>query len=65
MAKYYVRIESEKGKQVSVSGDEYVDIDIYAGNKRIASLTVRESDDRNGTAIYDQNDDEIVTTKQK
>lgn len=55
--KYFVRIESEKGKQVSVSGNEFIDIDIYVGNRRIKAFTIREGDDGPQVfQVFDEND---------
>src|SRR3990167_321703 len=60
--KYFIRIENEAGKVDGMGGNEYLDIDITAGNKVIARLTVRENE--HGTAaVYDEHDRDISTRR--
>lgn len=51
--KLYARIENEAGKVDGMGGNEYLDIDITAGNKVIARLTVRDGH------VYNENDNDI------
>ena len=55
--KLYATIENEQGKQASKAGNEYLDIDIFSGNTKIASLTVREGE--YGIAVFNENDRDI------
>ncbi len=59
--RYAIRITSDTGKVVTVSGKEYIDIDVIAGNKRIAALTVREGED--GPAVFDAADHDIAAPR--
>lgn len=62
--KYCIRLTNEKGKEVKLAGNEYIDIDVFDGNKRIVAFTMRPNgnyaDER--AAIFDKNDKEIVTS---
>lgn len=51
--KYSVKLTREDGKTVTLAANEYIDIDITEGNRRIFTLTLR-----NGK-LYDQHDNEI------
>lgn len=64
MARIFASIESEKGKVVGTSGDEYLDIDILVGNRRLAALTVRKNEEGN-FAVFNENDDDISTATGK
>lgn len=59
--KYYVRLRNEKGKEIGIGGNEYIDIDIMDGNKRIGAFTVRPNgdDQRESAAVFDGNDNRI------
>ena len=58
MAKLYATIVSERGKEVGMSGNDYLDIDIKVGNHILAALTVRQNE--NGDyALFDEDDTEI------
>lgn len=64
MAKLYAKITNENGKTAQKSGDEYLDIDVMVGNIRLASFTLRHTDDlpelgTSGWGLYDE-EDEIV-----
>ena len=64
MSKLYARITSDSGKVTGAGGTEYLDIDILAGNKIIARLTVRNDEDGK-PAVYNENDDDISTATGK
>lgn len=55
MAKLFTRIENEKGKVASLSGNEYLDIDIFIGNKRLVALTLKPVSDTNW-GLYNEED---------
>ena len=55
--KYSVKLTRENGKTVTLAANEYIDIDVNAGNRRIAALTLRDSE--YGPAVFNENDDDI------
>lgn len=55
--KYSTTLTRSDGKTVLLAADEWIEIDIKAGNRSIARLTVREGD--NGPTVYDKNGSEI------
>lgn len=57
--KLYATITNEKGKKEGIGSNEYLDIDIRAGNKLIAMFTLKE--DENGDITLFDEDDEPVT----
>lgn len=63
MAKFFIQIKSDTGKTVSVSGNEWLEIDITARGKILEQLTVREGED--GPAVFNANDDDISTATGK
>jgi len=65
--KYYVRLRNEKGKEIGLAGNEYIDIDIMEGNRRIESLTVKPNpdDEKERAAVFNENDDDISTATGK
>ena len=61
MSRLFAVIENEQGKRASKAGNEYLDIDIKAGNAYIARLTVREGEDGH-VHVYDELDRELMST---
>ena len=65
--KLYMKANSERGKIVTKSGNEYLDIDIFVGSAKdsitLARLTARWSDDLPnggvGWCLYDGDDQPI------
>ena len=57
--RYSCTLTREDGKTVLLAANDYIDIDIKAGQRYIARLTVREGE--NGPTVYDDNDHEITT----
>ena len=55
--KYSVKLTREDGKTVTLAANEYIDIDVNAGNRRIAALTLRDSE--YGPAVFNENDRDI------
>lgn len=62
--KLYARIENEKGKVDGMGGNEYLDIDITAGNEVIGKLTVKKNSEGE-FRIYNENDDDISKATDK
>ena len=59
MAKLYAEIDSDKGgRKASKGGEEYLDIDILSGNRRIACLTVRNNE-RGEVTVYNEFDEVV------
>lgn len=58
MSRLYAVIENEQGKRASKAGNEYLDIEIRAGNSTIARLTVRTGEDGQ-VHVYDELDREL------
>lgn len=65
--KLFITATNKKGKQAKLGDNEYLDIDLYVGNERLASLTVRELDanDGEGFGVYDFDDGLLWKTKGK
>ncbi len=55
--KYCIIVTSDTGKMIKIVGNEYIDIDILAKNKRIAALTVRDN------AVFDSADHDIAAPR--
>ena len=55
--KYFIKLIREGGKTVTLAANEYIEIEINASNRRIAALTVRDSE--YGTAVFNENDRDI------
>lgn len=57
--KLFTTITSERGKPVTKSGNEYIDIDILVGsttnNRTLARLTIRPNE--RGYGLYDHTDE--------
>lgn len=53
--KYSATLSRPDGKTVTLAANDWLDIDIMDGNKRIAALTVRDGQ------VYDENDSELKT----
>lgn len=64
--KLYTRLRNEKGKEVGIAGNEWIDIDIMVGNNLLAEFTLRHCDTmsdldisaqcESGWVLYDNND---------
>ena len=65
--KYSVKLTREDGKTVTLAANDYIDIDVNAGNNRIASLTLRHDDnfedDGAADVLYDDGDEPIYWIK--
>lgn len=48
--KYCIRLTNEKGKEIKLAANEYIDVDVFDGNKRIAAFTLRDGN------MYDEDD---------
>jgi hypothetical protein len=59
--KYSTTLTREDGKTITLAANEYIDIDIKAGNRIIASLTLREGE--HGPTVFDSNDIELPSTE--
>lgn len=71
MAKLFIKTTNERGKTATLAGNEFLDIEINVGNVRIASYTLRYSDDieeaevledgqsPSGWVLYDNNDSAV------
>lgn len=58
--KYCIRLTNEKGKEIKITGNEYIDIDVFDGNKRISTLTLKpDHDDK--AALFNENDLKVYT----
>ena len=66
--KLYAQIVNEKGKVEGLGGNEYLDIDIKVGNLRLATFTLRWSDEihapastrkESGWCLYDESDNPL------
>ena len=57
----FMEAQSERGKPVTKSGNEHIDIDITADRISLAKLTARWSDDLpdgdSGWGLYDEDDE--------
>ncbi len=58
--KYAIHLTNENGKRVTLAGNEYIDVDIMDGNRRISSLTLRSGE--YGVAVFNENDRDIKIT---
>lgn len=64
--KLFIKMTNEKGKIVSIGGDEYIDLDISVGNTLLESLTLRPiGDSRNGWGLYNSEDNPIAEVLDK
>jgi hypothetical protein len=54
----FARITNEKGKMADKGGNEYLDIDLYVGQDRIAAFTLREVE--GGYGVFDRFDERIA-----
>ena len=57
--KFSVYLSRRDGKTITLAADEYIDIDVKAGARYIARLTLRDGE--TGPTIYNENDDDIST----
>lgn len=62
--KYCIRLTNEKGKEIKLAGNEYIDIDVFDGNNRIASYTLGTGENpdtgNNTPVITDRSSDELI-----
>lgn len=59
MSRFYIELTNENGKIVGLSGNKRIEVHAIVGNKRVASLTLRDSE--NGPVILNDNGDDIST----
>lgn len=66
--KIYAAIENDRGRRVGTGSNEHLDLDVFVGNTRLASFTVRRTDELPegaGWGIYDENDNLIADMPDK